>query len=65
MVNAKDFAIAKATEIQQISQYIKYSENKEVRVFGIERIYKLAEGILEHLEYLDVLDLSDIKEETK
>ena len=58
-MNAKDFAIAKATEIQQISQDIKYAENKEVRVFAIEKIYKLAEGILEHLEYLDVLDLED------
>lgn len=58
-MNAKDFAIVKATEIQQISQDIKYVENKEVRVFAIEKIYKLAEGILEHLEYLDVLDLED------
>lgn len=62
MVTAKDFAKTKATEIQQICCDIKCAENKELRIFGIEKIYKLAEGILEHLEYLEIKEDEENKE---
>lgn len=56
MVTAKDFAMSKVAEIEQLCQDLKYTNNKELRIFGIERINKLAEGIEEHLEYLEVIN---------
>ena len=56
MVTAKDFAMSKVLEIEQLCQELKYINNKELRIFGIERINKLAEGIEEHLEYLEVIN---------
>ena len=55
-MNAKDFALAKTTEIIQLCDDLKYSENKDLRIFGIEKIQKLAKGIEEHLEYLDITE---------
>lgn len=53
-MNAKDFALIKISEIIQICDDLKYIENKELRIFGMEKIQKLAKGIEEHLEYLDI-----------
>lgn len=53
-MTAKDFALCKTSEIISLCNDIKYIENKELRIFGIEKIQKLAEGIEEHLEYLDI-----------
>lgn len=53
-LNAKDFALYKTAEIIQLCNDLKYTENKELRIFGIEKIQKLTEGIEEHLEYLEV-----------
>ena len=58
-LNAKDFALAKTGEIIQLCNDLKYAENKELRIFGIEKIEKLTKGIEEHLEYLDVVKGAD------
>ncbi len=50
-LNAKDFAQHKITEIIQLCNDLKYAENKELRMFGIEKIQKLTEGIEEHIEF--------------
>lgn len=55
-LNAKDFAIDKIKEIKQLCDDLKYTENKQLRVMGIERIDYLAQGIEEHLEYLDIIE---------
>ena len=55
MVTAKDFVLCKTSEIIQLCNDLKYAENKELRIFGIEKIQRLTEGIEEHLEYLDVI----------
>ena len=51
---AKDFAIDKVNEIKQLCDDLKYADNKELRIFGIDKIRYLAKGIEEHLEYLDI-----------
>ncbi len=55
MMNAKEFALCKTTEIIQLCDDLKYTENRELRMFGIEKIKKLTKGIEEHLEYLNVI----------
>ena len=55
-MNAKDFALAKISEIKQLCDDLKYAENKELRIFGIAKIYQLAKGIEEHLEYLEIVE---------
>ena len=55
-MNAKDFALEKVNEIKQLCNDLKYTENKQLRVMGIERINYLAQGIEEHLEYLDIVE---------
>lgn len=52
--NAKDFAVEKVNTIKQLCDDLKYTENKELRIFGVEKIKYLANGINEHLEYLDI-----------
>lgn len=52
--NAKDFALEKASKIKQLCNDLKYAENKELRIWGIQKIETLALGIEEHLEYLDI-----------
>ncbi len=58
-LNAKDFALAKTSEIMQLCTDLFYVENKELRRTGLEKIEKLAQGIEEHLEYLDVVKGAD------
>ncbi len=58
-LNAKDFALGKTSEIMQLCDDLKYVDNKELKIFGIEKIHKLAQGIEEHLEYLDVVKGAD------
>lgn len=53
-LTAKDLAIYKANEIKQLCGDLKYAQNKDLKIFGIEKISYLADGILERLEYLDV-----------
>lgn len=52
--NAKDFAIEKVNRIKQLCNDLKYAENKELRIWGIQKIETLVLGIEEHLEYLDI-----------
>ena len=58
-LNAKDFALAKTSEIMQLCSDLFYVENKELRRKGLEKIEKLAQGIEEHLEYLDIVKGDD------
>lgn len=58
-LTAKDFALYKTSEILQLCNDLKYAENKELRIFGIEKIEKLTKGIEEHLEYLEVVKGAD------
>lgn len=58
-LTAKDFAIDKVEEIRQLCSDLKYIENKQLRIIGIERIEYLAKGILEHLEYLELKDITE------
>ena len=58
-LNAKDFALGKTSEIIQLCNDVKYIDNKELRIFAIEKIEKLAHGIEEHLEYLEVMKGAD------
>ena len=37
-LNAKDFALCKTSEIIQLCNDLKHTENKELRIFGIEKI---------------------------
>lgn len=53
-MNAKDFALCKTSEIIQLCNDLKYTKNKELRAFGIERIEYLTQRIEEHLEYLEI-----------
>ena len=53
-LTAKNFARDKANNIIELCDDLKYLENRELRIYGIEKIQKLAYGILEHLEYLDI-----------
>lgn len=62
-LNAKNFALVKTTKIIQLCDDLKYVKNKELRIFGIEKIQKLAKGIEEHLEYLDVKEAEKVEEE--
>lgn len=61
-LNAKDFALMETAEIIQLCNDLKYAENKELRIFGIEKIQKLAERIEEHLEYLEVKEVEKVEE---
>ena len=54
-LTAKNFAQDKANEIIQLCSDLENAENKDLRVYGIEKIQKLAYGILEHLEYLEII----------
>jgi hypothetical protein len=58
-MNAKDFALIKTTEIIQLTDDLKYINNKELRMEGLNRIEELARGIEEHLEYLDIKEVKD------
>ena len=53
-LTAKKFAQDKANNIIELCDDLKYATNRELRIYGIEKIQKLAYGILEHLEYLDI-----------
>ena len=53
-LTAKNFAQDKANNIIELCDDLKYVKNRELRIYGIEKIQKLAYGILEHLEYLDI-----------
>ena len=53
-LTAKNFAQDKANNIIELCDDLKYAKNRELRIYGIEKIQKLAYGILEHLEYLDI-----------
>lgn len=53
-LTAKKIAQDKANNIIELCDDLKYAENRELRIYGIEKIQKLAYGILEHLEYLDI-----------
>ena len=53
--NAKDFAISKCKEIKEICTGMKYIDNKDIRLYALDKVYKLAQGIEEHLEYLDII----------
>lgn len=58
-LTAKDFALGKTSEIKQLCDDLKYVDNKELKIFGVEKIHKLAQGIEEHLEYLDIVKGDD------
>lgn len=53
-LTAKNFAQDKANNIIELCDDLKYANNKELRIYGIEKIQRLAKGILEHLEYLEI-----------
>lgn len=53
-LTAKHFAKDKADEIIQLCSDLKYTENRDLRAYGIEKIQELANGILEHLDYLEL-----------
>ena len=53
-LTAKNFAQDKANEIIDLCDDLRNANNKELRIYGIEMIQKLAYGILEHLDYLDI-----------
>lgn len=58
-LTAKNFAENKVLEIIEICDDIKYMQNKQLRIEGVERIKYLANGIMEHLEYLDVKQIEE------
>jgi hypothetical protein len=58
-LTAKNFAQDKATEIIELCDDLKCINNKELKILGIEKIQKLAYGILEHLEYLDIKEINE------
>lgn len=53
-LTAKDFAKDKVIEIIQLTDDLKFINNKELRQLALERLAKLAHGIMEHLEYLEI-----------
>ena len=44
-MTSKDFALDKVETIKQLCNDLKYMENKELRIIGIEKINYLANGI--------------------
>lgn len=53
-LTAKNFAQDKAEEIIELTNDLKYADNKDLRIYGLEKIQGLAYGILEHLDYLEI-----------
>lgn len=60
--NAKLWLKEKTEEIREISEDLKYSQNKFLKLNGFERIIYLSNGILENLEYLKIMTTEEIEE---
>ena len=52
-MNAKDFVLEKLNRIKELCNDIKYAENKELRIWGIQKIETLALEVEENLDYID------------
>lgn len=57
--NAKTFARDKLYRIIELCADLKYANDKELRIYGIEKINELANRTLEHLEYLEIKEIEE------